>query len=94
MTDYINRDALLKELMLDPIGRMLIKRYNLDGFIKAQPKAEPVRHGKWSFKGYGYDRSGIHYPFWDRYTCSVCGKESDNTPYCPYCGAKMDGEQP
>ncbi len=40
MTDYISRDALLKELMLDPIGRMLIKRYNLDGFIKAQPKHE------------------------------------------------------
>ena len=45
MTDYISRDALLKELMLDPIGRMLMKRYNLDGFIKAQPtvKAIPIK---------------------------------------------------
>lgn len=42
MDDYINRDALLKELMLDPIGRMLIKRYNLDGFIKAQPTVEAI----------------------------------------------------
>lgn len=46
--------------------------------------------GKWIFKQYGYDRSGVHYPFWDRYTCSVCGKESDDTPYCPYCGSKME----
>lgn len=42
MTDYISRDALLKELMLDPIGRMLMKRYNLDGFIKAQPTVDAI----------------------------------------------------
>lgn len=42
MTDLINREALLKELLFDPIGRMLIKRYNLDGFIKAQPTVEAV----------------------------------------------------
>ncbi len=28
--------------------------------------------------------------FTSMYTCSVCGRHGDGTPYCPYCGAKMD----
>ena len=27
------------------------------------------------------------------YTCSVCGVDGRYTPYCPNCGAKMDGER-
>lgn len=36
---------------------------------------------------------------WELVGCSVCGKEyslcdgEDRTDYCPYCGAKMDGER-
>lgn len=40
--ELIDRDALLKELMLDPVGRTLISKYNLDGFIKAQPTVEAI----------------------------------------------------
>ena len=46
--------------------------------------AEPVRHGKWMPR-----EEGCVYPFWERYTCSVCGKHADNTEYCPHCGARM-----
>ena len=49
--------------------------------------AEPVRHGKWTGKGFAYK-------------CSACGnREPESTKeyaerywhYCPNCGAKMDG---
>ena len=49
--------------------------------------AVPVRHGKW------IDRNGaIVAPFWERYECSECGARSDNSNYCPNCGARMDKE--
>lgn len=46
--------------------------------------ALPVRHGKWMPR-----EEGVVYPFWERYTCSACGKHADNTEYCPNCGARM-----
>lgn len=48
--------------------------------------AEPIRHGHWIYREYGYP---LAHNF---YTCSVCGSSRglniDN--YCPHCGAKMD----
>lgn len=67
-------------------------------FITNRPivDAEPVRHGTWEMR-----RATIKtdfatltgtYP-----TCSLCGHAEFGvdkaTPYCPYCGAKMDGEE-
>lgn len=49
--------------------------------------AVPVRHEKWMPR-----EEGCVYPFWERYTCSACGKHADNTEYCPHCGARMDEE--
>lgn len=46
--------------------------------------AVPVKHGKWMPR-----EEGCVYPFWERYTCSVCGKHADDTDYCPICGARM-----
>lgn len=57
--------------------------------VKATPviEAEPVRHGQWIEAG---EVCGI-----DKYKCSLCGGEVggllDNTKYCCFCGAKMDG---
>lgn len=53
--------------------------------IKAAPTidAVPVRHGRWIINCDGY------YPY-----CSECKVEPDRgkmTPYCPICGARMDG---
>lgn len=58
--------------------------------IENQPTldAVPVRHGKW------IDRNcAIVAPFWERYECSECGARSDNSNYCPNCGARMDAER-
>ena len=57
--------------------------------LKTSPTidAEPVRHGRWEWRG------GIPW-------CSNCGEmppgysyegDVNTTPYCPNCGAKMDG---
>ena len=52
------------------------------------PTVDPVRHGTWrNYK--------------DEHTCSVCGEvgtgdwmyEDSAYDYCPFCGAKMDGER-
>lgn len=57
--------------------------------IDKQPtlEAEPVRHGRWIEDG---EICGIN-----KYKCSLCGGEVggllDNTKYCCFCGAKMDG---
>ena len=61
-------------------------------FLQGRPtiEAEPVRHGKWV---YGDDVD---------IQCSVCGKDAMSdwmkytqvySPYCPWCGAKMDLEE-
>lgn len=42
------------------------------------------------------DRPRGHWIVIDEYSaCSVCDAEIDwyDLPYCPYCGAKMDGER-
>lgn len=49
---------------------------------------EEVRHGMWIKRD-----DGCLYPFWERYTCSLCGNHSDDTAYCPHCGAMMDSEE-
>lgn len=57
-------------------------------------EAEPVRHGTWKMcrKTLKTDFATLTgtYP-----TCSLCGHAEfgvdKSTPYCPECGAKMDG---
>lgn len=83
----IDRDALMivytpYEFMSDMGDAMEI----LANFPTVE--AVPVRHGKWLSR-----EEGCLYPFWERYTCSECGKHADDTKYCPNCGAKMDGER-
>ena len=51
------------------------------------PSAE--RRGRWKFniddKGWSWD---------EPYVCDQCGKWNGiETPYCPHCGAEMDGEE-
>ena len=90
MPEYISREALLRTLSKE-VG------YNDDGdqdinsdtvfiAIESAPAAdvEAVRHGKWKAKPNIY---GVVY-------CSECGYElhTNDTHYCPNCGAKMDKE--
>ena len=87
MNEYIKRE--------DAIGAILDKYVDYAGItdeIKAVPSADvvEVRHGHWI----EYDDITISCE------CSVCGEkfnlyEDDvfGYPYCPNCGAKMDGKE-
>ena len=56
--------------------------------------AVEVVHGRWI--PLEYDGYADGNPVWDLWECSECqeehsGDEDTLTPYCPHCGAKMDG---
>lgn len=71
---------------------------SLRAFIANLPivDAEPVRHGTWEMRRAtlktDFATMTGTYP-----TCSLCGHAEFGvdkaTPYCPYCGAKMDGDE-
>ena len=55
--------------------------------------AQPVKHGRWEFVNLA--KSYLEAPCGDTLRCSVCNfvvDVSEQTPYCPNCGAKMDLE--
>ena len=102
MSDLISRDAVIKILnnsrsirARDGAGGVWIDLLDVTDGILRIPTAEPVRHGTWEMR-----RSTLKtdfatltgtYP-----TCNLCGHVEygvdKSTPYCPGCGAKMDGE--
>ena len=55
--------------------------------LRELPSAE--RRGRWKFNIDDEEWS------WDEpFKCTQCGKWNGiETPYCPHCGAKMDGEE-
>ena len=106
MADYIDREAALEALNGEiGIARRLgekreqavvdgVKAY-IDGVtdsIRAIPSADvaPVRHGRWDTEMLT-DACGCKHAY---YACSVCGisQNWDEFEYCPFCGARMDGD--
>jgi len=95
--EYIERGALIAKLQEvanrkgigAAIAGIIIQ------LIKNIPAADvvEVKHGRW------VDKQTGAYGQWQSW-CSVCGKHSGiggvessrHKPYCPKCGAKMDGE--
>lgn len=107
MGDLISRSAMLEALdeseriarkrvpdLQDDELRPTLK--SIRKFIANRPavEAEPVRHGTWEMRRAtlktDFATMTGTYP-----TCSLCGHAEFGvdkaTPYCPYCGAKMDG---
>ncbi len=92
MSRYIDADELLKRLPDHLEYKGAVKRV----LIQA-PEADvaEVRHGHWIT-----EKEALEIDRYDlAFTCSVCGHldwdctESESFNYCPYCGAKMDGER-
>jgi hypothetical protein len=54
-----------------------------------------VKHGRWkSEMRERCDWRGKKQNYYQPNSCSVCHEAVvERTPYCPYCGAKMDGER-
>ena len=68
--------------------KALYKAVDIIAAVDNEPtiEAEPVRHGVWSTGYYNYE--GVYVR-----DCSYCGYAHDDlSPYCPSCGAKMDGD--
>ena len=107
MAEYIDREALLKnfcgfdltkcvkygnktkEQIARSYGTLMM--YEIADVIEDAPAADvaPVVHGEWILKHVGAG----HY--WE---CSSCHKNpciyvTENTKFCPNCGAKMDGNK-
>lgn len=83
----IDMGALLAEMPTIEIEYKYARKIILE-----QPviDAEPVRHGRWDYV------TVVDEGFW---RCSNCGTPSEAIgakklyKYCPFCGAKMDGDE-
>ena len=100
MAEYIERKAALAEMedlfhKTDPNGEEQVGFLKCHRIVRTLPAADvaPAVHGEWIINPKReYD-----------YICSVCGGDAPEdrwrnnailTPYCPNCGAKMDGGTP
>lgn len=91
MSDYIEREVVLAyPIRKDHYDREHGNKHFILGiesvieFVENLPAADvaPVRHGRW------WDVGSLSC------RCSECGcKSGSETPYCPHCGARMDGER-
>ena len=91
MAEYIEREALVHHFMTT--RQYLTKDLVMDAAYEVSkfPAADvaPVVHGEWVVCG-----DGENVPW----MCSHCGKTTAHNckvmygNYCPYCGARMDGE--
>lgn len=91
MSDYINREMAADCIVLECDNVTLEQARQA---IKDCPSADvmPVRHGRWKpVEKEQYRRDDGSYMLVE---CSICGTSSldtTNYPYCPNCGARMDG---
>ena len=82
----IDADALIDRQFKNDIS------YNaFRALVQRQPTidAVPVIHGEWVTKHFYTEGNGVDIPF-----CTACKKPNrfpQKTPFCPNCGAKMDG---
>lgn len=87
MARYIDADALMRQ-NLTFLWNDVTDQPMFEYIIEKTPTADvvEVRHGRWIM---GLDEAEFPYG-----VCSECNTTWDNdTPYCPNCGAKMDGKE-
>lgn len=89
MAEYLEREGLLRELRLWNLHKAEPDNFHyteLKAWLEALPAedVQPVKHGQWV----------IDNPEQVLMHCSNCKWRNLNWKwkYCPYCGAKMDGE--
>ena len=94
MPEYIRKQAVLNLIDDLEFGNAIASDYDkvhefqkLYDAVESIPPADvaPVVHARWIEDEYAYA------------TCSHCGYEMEHpeekTPYCPQCGARMEGEE-
>lgn len=89
MTDYIDREALLKAI--SEVGGSPLSELDTVGVVSLvanQPAADvaPVKIGFWKISGVNPANNVI-----GNFKCSLCARTSlEDSDYCPNCGAKME----
>ena len=91
MSEYIKKEAAIRALLNDSPEQVGYSREDAADCIRYMDAADvaPVRHGRWKCNK----------------PCPVCGGDRFDgldadiwadwePPYCPNCGAKMDGGEP
>lgn len=86
MAEYIDKSEIYRRYFNGGCGVVRMHVSDIDVIPAAD--VSPVVHGRWIPKDYMIPHS----------ECSVCKSEvrtddyGDASPYCPWCGAKMDDE--
>ena len=86
---YIDADFLKQKISREWDMQDLYLPVHFFDVVDDLPTADvqEVRHGHWECN---YDRGA----FYIVYVCSECGRETlVKENFCPYCGARMDGEE-
>ena len=83
--DYLEEDTFSSDFAAKVIETVQ------DEYLTNAPTVDAVEvvHGRWEEQ---YTPNG-KYVAWDGFYCSICGKQSAKSNYCPNCGAKMDGDK-
>lgn len=89
MAEYIGRDAAIKAAK-----HAWAKGLEPSQYIEVLPAADvaPVVHGRWEMRPTGMATdTGPEYKAY----CTICNEPNKQyrPPFCPHCGAKMDGER-
>lgn len=96
MAKYIHRKALFKAVDDYASTHPVMSDNELFALFCSIPAEDvaPVRHGRWyRFTKVSIDpQSGLGFGRY-MWKCDVCnvGEEETKMPYCPNCGARMDG---
>ena len=76
--------------VVDAVGSNLDNAEVVCGYFKNKADYAEVKHGEWVLTKTEFGWNCCKYP--TEYKCSLCGRTAkQEEPYCPHCGAKMDG---
>lgn len=92
MDDYISRDMAIARLTKVEVPNRLATMTDAKREIAEMPAADvaPVVHGRWEMRPTGMaNDTGPEYKAY----CTACNEPNKqyHPPFCPHCGAKMDG---
>lgn len=88
MTEYINKKEYCENYCR--CSKEFCERQSCPIWKAPAADVEPVRHGRWEMRPTGMATdTGPEYKAY----CTVCNEPNKQyqPPYCPHCGAKMDG---
>ena len=91
MAEYIKREALVHRLKSPYLFNITQRIFDIISEIPAADVA-PVVHGRWEMRPTGMATdTGPEYKAY----CTVCNEPNKQyqPPFCPHCGAMMDGER-